>query len=95
MSNLDLTKGLWQVKLDPKDQENTAFCSPFGLYEFQVLPFELQNLPATFQRLMDQTLQGLRSFTIAYIDDIGIYSHTCTDHLHHIEIVLQRLNKLV
>ena len=90
ISCLDLTKRFWQVRIDPKDQEKTAFCSPFGLYEFRVLSFGLRNSPATFQRLMDQTLQGLSDFTVAYIDR-GIFSHTWKDHLCHLDAVLQRL----
>ncbi|XP_078250153.1 uncharacterized protein LOC144589430 [Pogona vitticeps] len=34
ISSLDLVKGYWQLRIDPRDQEKTAFCSPFGLYEF-------------------------------------------------------------
>ncbi|XP_078235026.1 uncharacterized protein LOC144583991 [Pogona vitticeps] len=92
ISSLDLVKGYWQLRIDPRDQEKTAFCSPFGLYEFRVLSFALRNAPATFQRLMDQTLAGLSDFTVAYIDDIGIFSNTWEDHLKHLEIVLQRLS---
>ncbi|XP_078247484.1 uncharacterized protein LOC144588434 [Pogona vitticeps] len=92
ISSLDLVKGYWQLRIDPRDQEKTAFCSPFGLYEFRVLSFGLRNAPATFQRLMDQTLAGLGDFTVAYIDDIGIFSNTWEDHLLHLELVLQRLS---
>ncbi|XP_078236027.1 uncharacterized protein LOC144584230 [Pogona vitticeps] len=92
ISSLDLVKGYWQLRIDPRDQEKTAFCSPFGLYEFRVLSFGLRNAPATFQRLMDQTLAGLSDFTVAYIDDIGIFSNTWEDHLLHLELVLQRLS---
>ena len=92
ISSLDLVKGFWQVRIDPRDQEKTAFCSPFGLFEFRVLSFGLRNSPATFQRLMDRTLEGLSDFTVAYIDDIGVFSNTWEDHLNHLEVVLQRLS---
>jgi hypothetical protein len=45
--------------MDPEDRAKTAFATPFGLYEFVRMPFELSNSPATFQRLMDQVLRGL------------------------------------
>ena len=45
----------------PEDRENTVFCTPEGLYEFNVMPFGLCNAPTTFQQLMDQVLSGLLS----------------------------------
>ena len=42
-----------------------------GLYEFQVMSFELCNVPATFQRLMEIVLAGLtRDKCLVYLDDI-------------------------
>lgn len=53
---LDLTKGYWQVPVRAEDQEKTA--TPFGLYHFKWVPFGLQGVPATFQRMVDQLLEG-------------------------------------
>eukprot|EP00731_Ephydatia_muelleri_P000732 Em0001g732a len=62
-SKLDLQCGYWQIPVDPKDQEKTAF-SPgpgMGLFQFTRMPFGLCGAPSTFQRLMDlQTFQRLR-----------------------------------
>lgn len=58
-TTIDLLSGYWQVEMDEWDQEKTAFSTQGGLYEFQVLPFGLTNVPHTFQRLMDMVLAGL------------------------------------
>ena len=58
-TTLDLAAGYWQVSMEPQSQERTAFSTHSDLYEFQVMPFGLCNVPATFQRLMETVLAGL------------------------------------
>ena len=48
-STLDLKSGYWQIEMDPKDHERTAFCSMSGFFEFQVMPFGLSNAHSRFQ----------------------------------------------
>ena len=42
----------------------TAFVTPFGKYEFLMVPFGLAQAPAYFQLLMNKVLKGLQ-FAIA------------------------------
>ena len=91
ISALDLSKGYWQVPIAEESKPKTAFITPFGLYQFHVMPFGLQGAPATFQRLMNRVLLGFEDFSAAYLDDIIIFSETWNDHLHHLRQVLESL----
>ena len=86
ISTLDLTRGYWQVPVAQAVQTKTAFTTPFGLFQFRVMPFGLQGAPATFQRLMDRLVQGMEDHAAAYLDDLVIFSTTWEEHLQHIDI---------
>lgn len=93
-STLDLASGYWQVEVDPKDREKTAFTTPLGLFEFQRMPFGLCTAPATFQRLMQQCLSGqITESLLVYLHDIIVYSPDFTTHLRHLDEVFERLQK--
>ena len=56
------------------------------------MPFGLKNAPATFQRLMDTVLSGLKwKGLLVYMDDIIIYSATPQEHLVTLADTLERL----
>ena len=70
ISKIDLTKGFHQIPIQEEDIPKTAFCTPWGKFEFSVMPFGLRNGPAVFQRLMDRLLHDDLEFARVYIDDI-------------------------
>ena len=49
ISTLDLTKGYWQVPVHPESRQQTAFITPFGKYQFFIMPFGFVGAPAVFQ----------------------------------------------
>ena len=93
ISTLDLTKGYYQVPVNPKHCEKMAFVTPYGKYEFITMPFGLISTPSTFQRLMDEILSGLHEFAVAYLDDILIHSQTWEQHLEHLNTVFEKLRE--
>ena len=91
-TTLDLASGYWQVELEPRDKEKTAFSTSKGHFEFNIMPFGLTNAPATFQRLMECTLAGLvGDQCLIYLDDVIIFSSTFNDHLRRLASVFDRL----
>lgn len=91
-STIDLTRAYHQIPMATHDKEKTALITPFGLYEFNVMPFGLKNAAQTFQRFMDTVLRELE-FCFCYLDDILIASQTESEHKNHLRQVLQRLKE--
>ena len=92
-STLDLRSRYWQVALDRNDREKTAFACHAGLYQLRVIPFGLANAPGIFQRLMSIVLGGLEQFSMAYSDDILVFSTNASERLQHLQIVFSQLRK--
>jgi hypothetical protein len=91
-SKLDLTKGFYQIGLNPKCREYLAFSTPDGLKQWKVMPFGIANAPATFQREMQRVLkERLDVSVLVYIDDILIFSRDAEEHAGHVEWVLNQL----
>ena len=87
ITTLDLAKGYWQIPMDEESKDKTAFATPFGLYQFEVMPFSLHSAPATFQRMINHVLRDCWSFARAYIDDIVIFIRSWEEHLVHLREV--------
>ena len=89
-STLDLASGYWQVSLSPDTRCKTAFATHSGLFQFRVMPFGLCNAPATFERLMDRVLQGLRwSRCLVYLDDIISFGTMFDDALDNLTLIFE------
>ncbi|UYV71977.1 K02A2.6-like, partial [Cordylochernes scorpioides] len=91
-TSLDLCSGYWQVEVEEQDREKTAFITPDGHYQFNVLPFGLCNGPATFERLMDTVLRTHKwKICLCYLDDVIIFSEDLHSHLNRLKTILECL----
>ena len=69
-----------------------CFVTPLGKYEYLKVPFGLAQAPTYFQNFRNKVLNGLH-LTLAYLDDVIIFSELAEQHLKHIQIVLTRLKQ--
>ena len=76
-----------------ESSKKTAFVTPFGQFEFNVMPFGLQGAPSTFQRMMDQVLQWLGTWLAAFIDDVVVHGATWSKHVTTLAAVVTRLQE--
>ena len=71
-----------QIKMAEEDQEKIAFITSQGLYCYKVMPFELKNAGATYQKLVNKMFnrQIGRNMEV-YVDDILVKSKEELAHL--------------
>ncbi|KAI0999844.1 hypothetical protein K3495_g8354, partial [Podosphaera aphanis] len=87
---LDLENGFWQIRMNEADREKSAFVTPFGVYEWMVMPFGLCNAPATFQCFMEEILEPFRSFVAGLLDDICVWGDTEKELHSRLELIFER-----
>ena len=72
-------------------KRKAAFVTHEGLYQFhqfQVMPCGLCNAPATFERLMNRVLCGMRWLRcLVYLDDVISFGTTAPEALQRLEAV--------
>ena len=92
-SKLDLGQVYHQISMAEESVEKTAFYTKLGQWEYLVMPFELCNVPTTFQRLMNTIFEKeINSFVLVYLDDILIYSRSMGEHWDHLRSALDKLH---
>ena len=92
-STMDLASGYWQVAMSADAKRKAAFVTHEGLFQFRVMSSGLCNTPATFERLMDRVLCGMRwSRCLVYLDDVISFGASVSEALGRLEEVLCRLS---
>ena len=92
-SKFGMNSGLWQIQISEKDRYKTAFTTPFGQFEWNVMSFGLKNAPSEFQNIMNDIFNSFSHFTIVYIDDVLVYSSFIDEHWKHLYSFLDTIKR--
>lgn len=95
ISSVDLKDAFWQIELEEKSRDKTAFTIPGRpLYQFARMPFGLCNAGQSMCRLMDMAIPSvLRGRVFVYIDDLLVVAENWETHLERLELVAKSLRK--
>ncbi len=93
-TKIHLRNAYWLIRIRQGHEYLTAFKTPWGLFEYIVMPFGLANAPAVFQGMMNAIFFDiLDQFVIVFQDDLLIFPEDEESHRQHVRTVLDRLRK--
>ena len=85
-SFMDTFSSYNQIKMNEEDQEKTSFIISQGLFCYKVMPFELKNAEAMYQRLMNKMFTHQIGRNVQdYVDDMLVKSLRENDHLNDLQ----------
>ncbi|GJU68977.1 reverse transcriptase domain-containing protein [Tanacetum coccineum] len=92
---LEAYKGYHQIKMAKEDEEKTAFIMSQGIFCYSKMPFDLKNVGATYQRLVDRVFQKQIGRNLeVYVDDLVIKSHTEEEIIRDIAETFKTLRRI-
>lgn len=55
--------------------------------------FALKNAPYCFSKLISELLNDFEEFAVRYIYDVAVFSNTWEEHVKHLSLVLDKIEK--
>jgi len=79
-----------QVKMVEEDKKKTTFIYEWGAYAYNVMPFGLCNVLATFQKVVTKTFKEyLNKFMQVFMDNFNVCGSK-KDHLSQLQKCLEK-----
>lgn len=89
-----MTDSFFHTKMHPDSIPLTAVSTPFGLYEWTVMPQGMKNSPSIHQRWVNDVLhEFIGKICHIYLDDIIIWSQSLEEHQEHVCQIIDALRK--
>ena len=79
-------------ELDADSQKLCVISTPFGLYKYKCLPMGIKQSSDIAQEVMENLFRDLDNVEV-YIDDIGCFSSSFTNHVYTLDIILTSLEQ--
>ena len=96
---LDMKKGYHQMPLAESSRPYTAMSTPYGLWQWKVMPMGAKNGNAAFQRMMEWVLKDF-DFAWPFVDDVIIASRgenmdqAIAQHAKDVHAVLEKFREV-
>jgi hypothetical protein len=91
-TKLDLGSAYNRIPIKEGNELKMAFWTRYGQFKYQVMPFGLTIMRATFQAYMDDYLRPyMDEYVVYYLHNIPIYSKDVTQHKNHMRKMLEIL----
>ena len=94
LSFMDAFYGYNQIRMDRADQEKTSFVTSQGLFYYEVMPFSLKNVGATYQRLVNHMFRPQIGQNVeVYVDYMLVKSLDEEEHLDDLQKTFDTLRQ--
>ena len=94
MPFMDGFLGYNQIKMAPKDMTKTTFTTEWGIYCYTVMPFDLKNVGATYQRMATALLRDMMHNEIeVYVDDMIVKFKDRGSHTINLRKFFERIKE--
>ena len=89
---LDLKSAYYQIPFSNRRRRVRAFCTPFGLFEFNKLPMGISVGCQSLSRVINVLFSDLRrKYVFNFLEDLVVYSRSAAEHVAHVRKVFGRL----
>ncbi|KAL0288468.1 UNVERIFIED_CONTAM: Transposon Ty3-G Gag-Pol polyprotein [Sesamum radiatum] len=94
LSMMDASQGYHHIMLAPKDQKRVSCITSVGTFCYMAIPFELKNIGATYQRLVDKIFHPQTGRNVeVYVNDMLVKSKEARNHVADLEKMFSVLRK--